>query len=524
MQCHPKQLLTMKNKKDFLYYIQELSKAVSPQYLKKAKTILDYDPKQSKMRQLYEGLRAGKWKTEEEATKALYGDINAKSTFSKLKYDLNELLLHNLSYIDFSAEASNEYLKAKWECRMKYNAAIFLFNVPNFAHIAYIVLDKIIQKSIKYEFTDIIIDCSAMMSWHYKITIGLKESISYEELLWKYLKIQEVELKGQAYLGYIYSQYLKDKSVKSDMPEQCSKFLSELEGIQLSTETQKTKYYKRMIGIAYYMTQYNYTKTAELCEDAIAFFKQQSYFDMARIRAFYFQAIASYAYLRAIARGKELLEEVRPYATYGSYNWFRVQELGALLGFYAEDYQLTYTAYQQVISYSGFKKQPKAIQDHWALVGAYLYVLQSVGKILPNTENPVQFRFATFANEVTIVQRDKKGVGFSMHLLHLFSLLMKKTDKAKDTYIDRMEALRVYSLRYCQNEQMQRSRWICELLIRISDLGFAPKQLRKDAEVVERLHWLRTVPFDITDHNLDVEFIPFQTFFEHCCDTLEMVY
>ncbi len=512
--------MTDQNKKDHLELVSELAKVVSPQKLSKTTPITDIKPT-NKIRQFYDGLRANKWKTEEAAIATIYGEGDYKNAFAKLKFDLIEKLTQNVALINFGEGEAWEYNKAYWECRSKYHTALLLAKFTNATKVTEAMLTKIFPKCLKYEFTDLVIGIADMLGWRAKLNSDFKTGDYYEKLLLQYLDIQEVEYKGRMFLGSMYGLYLKDKSAKPQVPEKAAAALKILEAKNLVTETQKTIYYKRMMSVIYEMSQYNYVKTAELCEKAIAFLETRDFLDPIRIRTFLFQAIASYAYLREVEKGYALLARANEIVVVGGNNWFKVQELAVMLAFYAEDYQKAYEIYLVSIENAYFKKQNAPTQEHWHLVEAHLHVLQTVGKFVPKDGKVLEVRFQSFVNKIPKISHDKRGVGFSIHVLHLFHLLHKKTAKAQDTYIDRMESIRLYISRYCNDKEMQRSQWMCNLLLCIEELDFSKTKIDKSHEVQNYLHLLRTTPFDITDSNLDVEILPFDTMFRYLCTRLK---
>ncbi len=511
--------MTDQNKKDHLELVSELAKVVSPQKLAKATPITDIKPA-NKIRQFYDGLRANKWKTEDAAIATIYGEGDYKNAFAKLKFDLIEKLTQNVALINFGEGEAWEYKKAYWECRSKYHTALLLFKFTNATKVGEVMLAKIFPKCLKYEFTDLIIGIANTLGWKAKISSDFKTGDYYETFLNQYLEIQVVECRGRMFLGNMYGLYLTDKSVKPQVPQKSLEYLAILESRELVTETQQTIYYKRMMGVIYEMSQYNYVKTAALCEDAIAFLENQAFVDPIRIRAFYLQAIASYAYLREIDKGYALLIRAYNLVGEGGPNWFKVQELAVMLALYAEDYQKAYEIYLVAIENAYFKKQNAPTQEHWHLVEAHLHVLQTVGKITPKDGKVLEVRFQSFVNKIPKISHDKRGVGFSIHVLHLFHLLHKGTVKAQDTYMDRMESIRLYISRYCNDKEMQRSQWMCNLLLCVEELGFAKTKIDKSHDVQNYLHLLRTTPFDITDSNLDVEILPFDMMFGYLCSRL----
>jgi hypothetical protein len=138
-----------------------------------------------------------------------------------------------------------------------------------------------------------------------------------------------------------------------------------------------------------------------------------------------------------------------------------------------------------------------------------------MGMVTPDEDHNMQLRFQSFLNKIPIWNGDKRGLNFSVHVLYLFYLITRKESKYLDVYSEKLSSLRQYARRYASTEEMQRSRWIVNILERVGDNGFNPKVYPKDTLLIDSLDGLINVPYDITDINLDVESVPFQDIYEY---------
>lgn len=508
-------------KRDNLEILQELVRVVTPQKLQKAKTIIAYD-KEQKLRKLYEGLRLKKWKSDQEAIRSIYGKNGSASAFAKLKSDLSEKLISDILLINVSASEIPEAKKALRDCLIKYHTALLLYKFSPSQHAPDIILEKIFSKCLRYEFTELIIGISDIMSWKYKLSGDVSKAAYFEQILLDFLSVQRCECLGKIYLGNIYAQYVCNKSYKPEILKQSTDYLAVLNTYKLPFESQKTIYFKRMLEVICHMSQFNYLKTAELCEETIAYFESLEFFMPSTIRAFYFQAIASYTYLRQTEKGYQLLEKCSALtAGDGSVNWFKIQELAVTMAFYAQDYSRAAVIFHETIAHERFIKQHNHLKEYWKLIEAMLYITEESGLVELKPKKTFQLRFSSFTNSVPQLIKDKKGLNFAVHLVRFFILIQKGNSKSFELYDDCLEQLGNYVNRYCRDESMQRTKWIYQLLCQVSKHHFVRRAVLENPETVVILHKLRNTPYDITDANLDIEIIPFDHFFEMICKKLK---
>ena len=507
-------------RKDSFDILQELVRVVTPQKLQKAKPIFFYDKKQ-KIRLLYDGLRLRKWNTDADASHEIYGKKVKNGTFSKLKSDLGEKLLSDVLLINLGDSEINESKKAFKDCLLRYHTAILLYRFTPYHKTPNVILEKIFPKCLRYEFTELIIGISEILSWKYKLVNDVKKGAYYEEILLSYLRIQNCECKGKIFLGNIYAQYARTRSFLPGIALQVTTYLDQLGDHELPFQTQKMVYFRKMLEVIFEMSMFNYRKTAELCEQSIAFFENRSFFMPSHVRSFYFQAVASYTYLRETEKGYQLLDKCHKLLVgKGSTNWFKLQELKVVLAFYGKDYGTALQVFSETTCNERFNKQTSQVQEYWKLVEAKLYILHASGKINSNGHS-FQIRFSSLSNSVPLLIRDKKGLNFALHLIRFFMLLEKRSERSQSNFVDHLDSLGSYVNRYCREQNMHRSRWIYQLLVQISRNRFEKKLVLACPETKLLLQQLEITPYDITDANLDIEIIPFDHFFLLLCEKLQ---
>ncbi len=495
--------------------LKELIGIITPNKLKKINLLIDMDDK-SMLKKMYLGYQAGKWKNDEQAAVELYGPRYKKDTFYKLKHDLTKKLMQLFPLINIIEDDQWEARNAAFECFTTYHVANMMIRLTNASATAREMMERVFEKCLYYEFTELIIPIATILTSKYNgVSLNKTKADYYHEIAIRYLVIQMAETKGVIYQSEIYGYYTKDKSVKHFVPEKIQDYLKDLNQYSIDHPTQKILLHKKILEVMYHMTKYNYRKTIEICEEAIAFFEACSYFNRANVRTFYFQAIASHTYCREFDLGHIKVERCLKIVDEGHFNWFKVQELRINLALYSKKYQDAYNILRIVMKHRRFSKLPEATKQWWILNEGFLFVFKKIGLVTPDEDHEMHLRFQSFINKIPIWNGDKRGLNFSIHVLYLFYLISRKDDKYYEAYLEKVESLRQYARRYADTEEMQRSRWIIKILERVADTGFSPRAYGGDLQVLDSLHGLIHVPYDITDTNLDVESVPFQDIYEY---------
>jgi hypothetical protein len=490
--------------------LKELLEIITPSKLKKINLIIDLDD-ESMLKRMYNGYQDSHWKNDDEAAKILYGDDYKKDTFFKLKHDLTKRLIQIFPLINLLEDEDWEHRKAAWECYTTFHVANMMARLTNASAVAKEMMERIFEKCLYYEFTDLIIAIAPFLSAKYK-SVGADRAKAqhYEDIVMDYLMIQIVETKGQLYIAEIFGYYNKNKSVKPFVPVKALEYLNALEAYDIKNPTQKIWYFKKLLEVMHFMTKYNYKKTVEVCNEAILFFESQAFVNRGLLRTFYFQAIASHTYRREFDEGYAKVEKCLILVEDGNYNWFKAQELCLHLALYSKRYQEAYKILRTVMTHKRFNKMPHPLRQWWILNEGFIFLLKKIGLIIADEGDLMHLRFQSFINKIPVWSGDKRGLNFSIHILYLFYLITKKEDKSYDKYMDKMDSLRQYARRHADDEEMKRSRWIVSILEQVGNLGFMPRNYANNALIKESLEGLIKDPYDITDSNLDVEPIPFQ--------------
>lgn len=428
--------------------------------------------------------------------------------------------------INFINAEDAEYRRAYWECQTNFHIGNLFTFLGIDTSIGFAILEKNLAKSRKYEFTNIVSESASILGAYSKtVNIDKKKAANYDAMAYDYVMLRMAEIKGRIYLTEIYSYYAMSTATKTNVPNQIKEYLDDLEKIPLQVYSQKFIYYKKILGVMYWMSQYNYRETIRECTEAIAYFEKSAFIVIANFRSFYFQLIPSYTYCGEFELAKHNMEKCLLMIQKGTFNWFKAQEANIQLALYSERYQDAYSIYQEVISDKNYNtKSIESLRQIWTLYEAYLYVFKEMGLLFIAEGEKLHVRFQAFLNKVPVLTHDKKGYNFTMYILRLFYILLKNERNAEDLYMECMEAFRKYAQRHEETGSVSRSRYMVELLEGIARNAFKTNAVKKDKTVIAFLHRLKTEDFDITDANLDLEPVPFPRIFDFLLGIIDRVY
>ena len=204
------------------------------------------------------GYHEKKWKNDDEAITELYGANAKRDTFFKLKHDLYEKLMQVFPIINLINAEDGEYRRAYWECQTNFHIGNLFTFMGIDTSIGTAILEKNLAKSIKYEFTNIVSESASILGAYSKnINIDKKKAAGYDAMAYNYVMLRMAEIKGRIYLTEIYSYYAMSTATKTNVPSQIKEYLGDLEKIPLQVYSQKLIYYKKILGVMYWMSQYN---------------------------------------------------------------------------------------------------------------------------------------------------------------------------------------------------------------------------------------------------------------------------
>lgn len=460
--------------------------------------------KDQKMKQLYEGIAKGKFKTNAEAAKVIYGE-NAQSTnISSLKGLLTNKILNTLFFINLSGSSFNPIQKNYYECH-KLRAVVQILRGKGSRISSMEIAKKVLKKSLKYQFTEISLELSKLLRQHYSIyNKNLSKRNKYNAVVTE----QFDRWQGEEQLDKMYEELifeLSDKrSIHKELVEKGKNYAYNARGIYSRLESLKIGQLSHLLFVLEHELSRNYPEIENTCNKAISYFESKGPLESKpNTLVFKIKLLSAYIPLQKFQEGEILATKILDTISVGSINWFVTLELYFLLSMHTGNYTQGANVLQQASNHKNFKKLKKQSLEMWLVYEAYIEYLKQL-EILPKPSKN-NFRVARFINEVPNFSKDKTGINISILVIQIL-LLVSQGKEAK--VIDRVEALRTYVYTYLRKDDSLRSNCFIKMLLKMVECHFHKNgTIRKTKSLVEKLE---ETPISTKGHSQYIEIIPYE--------------
>lgn len=483
----------------------ELITIVTNEKLNKVSTIVGLEEK-TKVRELYELIRKGEISEEEELAAHLYNKADKRnSAYKKLRNTLKEKLTHSLFLIDLNKTSYQYRQKAYYECCKDWAAAKILFG-KKANRAALDASFKVLKIARKYEFTALVVDVSHNLRLYFGTILGdFRKYEQYNKLFKEYEEIWQVENKIEEQYIEITAKFVNKKAAKLEMEEQAVMAYQVVHPFLKKYDTYLLHLCGRLIELAQFTTNNNYSAALDVCDRAIDFFDKKAYTSTIPYQAFYYQKLICLHQLQQLDKANDTIAICRAYFEEGNYNWFKFNAIIFLIQMHQANYELAITLCEKVFAHPQFSQQPIHIKENWEINQAYLNIL---GILKPKHQKSGQFKIDDFLARIKLFSQDKKGINIPIILLDMIYSICSK-EEHKISFIDRAESIDKYRRRYLQEANLLRCNIFMKMLLLWPNNAYQLKEVkRKVAPLLQKLlalsiqdaqqlHTLEIIPFEI---------------------------
>lgn len=472
----------------------------------------------SKKQELFALIAEGRVQSDEEAISLLYGDPGARNSYNVVKTKLKDSLTEALLLLDFKTTNYSNRQRSYHDCNMKW-AAIQILLTSNARLTGIELLEKLLQQALKYEFTEIAINALRLLRLHYGNVEGdLKK---FEQINMRYNHLQTLwiwENRAEELYTSMTIGFVNSKSGTAEISQVARQYFDEISPWLSKYDSFKLHLFGRLIQITIYSSINDYQRTAELCEDALAFFKLKPYDSSLPLQVFYYQLAVCYIQLRTFDKGQSLINSVESVFEEGSFNWFKFKELFFILAMHTERYAEGAAVCSQIMANPKLHNHPAHISEMWKIYQAYVYILVRMG-IISNDENEhksSKFKLQKFLNDIPVFSRDRQGMNIPVLIAQILLLIVERNYEAS---IDRIGAIEKYCSRYLKQKDTLRSNLFIKMLLQIPLASFHKEALtRKTAKL---LKMLQDTPMEISNQAYEIEIIPYEILWDMLIASLD---
>lgn len=468
-------------------HLQELTQLITPA---KLRYISFVGAREDKAEDLYHFIRIHEDIGNEEAKQHLFGGKkNKKNLLSRTKSKLNERLINSLLVIQHEEDNSykNAFINAHKEL-----AVCRILRVEGKRKAFVQVAEKLIQKAIIHDFTEIVYALAKELRFHYS-SINPKQGKAqkYGKLVQEYREFLDIEDQVEQ----IYCQFiLQIKKRKNFNAEHIELARLRMEASMKLLEQRKT--YWTVIQVSnirafFYQMLNDHQQTAIACREALETLKQLPYKvpDNASF-SFTFKMIPgqilTQQFEQAAKNIDSCLQRLRP----GQLNWAITKQAEVISLFHQKKYEEVLAITDKIEEYP---------QDYWSKESWTIY--KAYARIL--TGRPL--RLGKFLNEVPQFSKDTRGMNINILIIQILEYIRRKQ---LSNVIDRTEALKQYIYRHLRHQDHVRSNCFIKILISLEKGYFKVPTVSKHAS--PQLQKLKKNPLRRSKQDFEVEIVPYE--------------
>ncbi len=469
---------------------------------------LESDPK---ARQLFDLAAQGRVQSDEEAAAVLFGKPVVSQAYVKLKNKLKDRLVKSFLLLDSKGAEGNDRQAVYIDCNQKWAAAQVLLT-NNAKRNGIDILEKLLRRTLRFEFTELSLAILRILRLHYATVEGDQKKFEQANRQYQELRVLwERENRAEELYTSLAINHVHDKSGKAGVSELALKYFHEVEPWMQESGAFKLNLMGRLIRIAIYTSVNNYKQTAELCEEAIEFFRNKDYDSGLPLQVFYYQLAVCYIQLREFEKGQELLESRHEVFQPGSFNWFKFKELFFLQAMHTESYSEGIKVCEEMLRHPKLSIQPAHVTETWRIYDGYCNLLIRLGKVAwaNDGEKASKFRRQKFLNDIPLYSRDKRGMNIPILILQIMFLL---ADRDYSALTDRVEAIQKYCGRYLKQDDTYRSNVFIKMLMQVPQASFHKEAVLRKTDKL--LAMLKAAPIEISNQSHEIEIIPYENLWD----------
>jgi len=493
----------------------ELARIVKNIDLKSTDLLLANNTRKSKVNTLYQKILNQEFTNDIEASTHLFQANSNHTGYKNLKYNLREKLISTFFFYKPKGTAT-DYEKATVYCTKYYMAARLLLRLGS-KGIGIDLCQKVFKKALEFELTEFTLLSSKELRREMSFVKGnVEKYVFYNETYKEYKEVFDIEDLAEEYYFQLFSPYIRTVKNHSDTSKIAQENYAELSPYLNKFSSPRLHLLLRSIHSISYVNCNDFNSAVNVCEDALAFFKNKPYAYNTGIRMFLHQLLICYIQLKNYDKGLKIFDEAFKSLKVGTFTWYVNQELFLLLALHSKKYNEAYQILHSAISNYRFKNLRQDYKERWQINRAYIYFLIYINKISTDESNLKNMRMGKFLNSVPTYSKDKRGMNIPILIIQILFLIVKKD---YDQIIDRFEAIQKYCSRYLRKDDNLRSNCFINMLLQIPKANFHRAGVERK---VKKYHeTLLDTPLEVANQAHEVEIIPYEDLWEFILESLE---
>ncbi|MCH2080808.1 MAG: hypothetical protein MK226_00390 [Saprospiraceae bacterium] len=436
-----------------------------------------------KSKDLFHLIQSEKVLTKEEVAKAFYEKTMSRSMvyelLGKLESDVvNSIIQENPSTIPLRA---NYRYVHRMECAVK------LLDRQGDNELAVYLAEKVLKKSILYEFTDLTLSLAETCRYYFAITGHRKKFEYYLELCTDTAKVMNLEKKAEG----LHDQLVFAISQKKSNYDQEERLAQEIYD-ELTPAIEKSNRIMviwGVVGVILYSIKNDHQEGSKICKQVLNHLLPQSdTVYLSWIFTFLFHLVPSQLKSDKAKDALQYIQEIEKNSQLQRYNKIVLQQYKFIVAMHAQQLDLSADSIQALQKMRLNELQKEIFEVHQS------YQLLLEGKPL---------RLARFLNQVPTYSKDKEGMNINIIIIQLLYLIREGKLYA---FCDRSPGIQRYLHRYLKSSPNKRSTFFIQSLLELETSGFD----RKKIDRIKSIKKLEKYPYQESPQDFDIEIVPYE--------------
>ena len=457
----------------------------------------------------YEGIKNGKYESDEDAARSLYNSGPNDVRYKMLKHRLKKKLLNNLLFLDYNKVGSKSYFIKEQSCLLMLQQAYILRLNYEFDLVLSLVA-KIVAIAEEYEYTNHQVAALELAVACYSEKGNLKQFNTALPALEQALFKRNIEFKATNIFQSVSVNLKKSVTARKRLLPKLPELIQTLEALWQEARTFVTfeAYYKT--SISYYELVGSFDRIIEMTVNAGKWVEEGTVNSL-RFESNYNKFVLVYAHLRNkdYANGLFYAEKYASDFKEGFLNWFAYMENYFLLALHSNQLPLSELLLHKVFSNNSFSRISNTAKERWSLYQMYYRVISLNSKTANNIYiNPYSLSLPEYS-------KDKLGFNVAYLILQFIYFLQKEDSEA---LLYRIESLKKYILTHLKDTFSLRSKTFLKLLILTVTEDFNADVCRSKGQKLYQKLIETPTPGDAY---AEIEIVPYEHLWEHILSILD---
>lgn len=453
----------------------------------------------SRINEFYECILEGQFEDDDDAAAHFFATDAQNPKYRKLKFNLKKRLINTIFFIDVNSPYFNDYQQAYYNCHKEW-AAIKMLLGRQARHSAIDLAENVLNHTMKYEFTNLIVDISKTLRSHFtSFSKNQKKYVKYKKLFNTYSQIWLAENNAESFYCELIVHYVDKKIDNRIIFDIADEYLILLKDDLKRYDSYRLHLFAYLIKLIKYNCISEYKTCSQISGEAIDFFETKPFLAKEPMTVMLFQKIMCHIQLNEYEQGEKEALKTLELSSPGTNTWFKALELYTLLAFHAKKYSQVNEIYNKALKHKNFRNLFTESAEIWKLYNGYIHLLD-----LEENES-TNFKLAKFMNDVPIFSKDKKGMNIPVLILEMLYLI--KGNK-KDKVIEKVAAIDQYCFRHLSTEQHIRSYSFIKMLNQIPKSGFKVEVIKRNIKKYQDN--LRETTLRVSSEEHNIEIIPYE--------------